>query len=114
MSMLQFNVRETVEPAAMIIELTGTIDTSRCVENLYNLVTRSAASKMVIQMKGVDYINSAGFAEVVQLAQAARAKGKRLVFSQLTIKVKSVFEGLGGGRLLDIVDSEDEALARLA
>ena len=116
MSMLQCNVREHAAGGGapvMIIELTGTIDTSRSVETLFTMVTRSSAEKMVIHMAGVDYVNSAGFAEMVQLVSAAKQASKQLVFAALTVKVKSVFEGLGGGRIMTLVDSEEAALAHL-
>lgn len=112
MSALQINFRE--EGEAIVIELSGTIDTSRAVENLYNLISRSSSTKFAVSMKGVDYINSAGFAEMIVLNQNAKKNGKRLVLCEMTPKVSAVFENLGGMRLLEIVETEAAAVGSLA
>lgn len=113
MSVLQISVRDAGTPQKIIIELKGSIDTSRSVENLYNLITKSSALKMVISMSQVDYVNSAGCGELFLLNHKAKQEGKTLVFSQLSDKVRSVFEHMGGLNLLSVVANEADALKKL-
>ncbi len=111
---LLFNVRETTSPPALVIELVGTIDSSKCLERLHEIVNKSTLPDILIVFSGVDYINSAGFAEVVVLNERATLGHKRLVLVDLNIKVRSVFEHLGGLQILDVHTTEEGALRKIA
>ncbi len=111
---LLFNVRETTSPPTMVVELVGIIDSSKCLERLHEIVTASTLNDILIIFSGVDYVNSAGFAEVVVLNERAGLEKKRLILVDLSPKVQSVFEHLGGLQILEVHNSEEDALRKIA
>lgn len=111
---LHFNVREHATPPVLVIELSGTIDSSKSLEKVHDLISRSPLDKILVLMPTVDYINSAGFAEIVVLDEKASQGGKVLMFADLNDKVGSVFNHLGGQHILKLQPSEPEALEALA
>lgn len=111
---LLFNVRETTAPPALVVELVGIIDSSKCLERLHEIVNKSTHADILVVFSGVDYVNSAGFAEVVVLNEKATLEKKRLRLVDLNFKVRSVFEHLGGLQILDVHKTEEEALAQVS
>ena len=66
--------------------------------------------KIVINFKDVSYIDSSGLATLVELLKGLRSYGGRLKLSNLSTKVKNLFEITKLEKLFDISLTEEEAI----
>ncbi len=86
------------------------INTSPQVKKTFDKVLQTKAQKVIINLKGVGYIDSSGLATLVEILKNFRKQGGRLKLCNLSNKVKSLFEITKLERLFDIIDSEEEAV----
>lgn len=100
----------------LICSITGEIDinTSPEVKKAFDKVTRDKHKKVVIDLSVVGYIDSSGLATLVEILKNFRNYGGKLKLSNLSGKVKSLFEITKLEKLFDITDKLEEALAAFA
>ena len=96
----------------MICEVMGEINISTSPE-LKKKFETIKNNKVVIDMLKVDYIDSSGLATLVELLKKLKQKGGRLSLSQVSEKVKSLFEITKLDRLFGIYPSNDVAIDNL-
>ncbi len=70
-------------------------------------------NKVVIDMQNVAYIDSSGLATLVELLKKVKQKGGNLSLSQVSEKVKSLFEITKLDRLFSIYPSNEAAIDSL-
>lgn len=98
-----------------ILELTGELDyhsSPELREKLNELVAKQA-SKILVNLKGVNYMDSSGIATFVEAFQKSKRYQGRLVLADLTATVRGVFEIAKLETLFEITPTLEDALERL-
>ena len=97
-----------------VLDLTGELDAHTAAEfeaALQKCVTEGEC-KIVVQGKDLQYISSAGLGVFMAFVETAREGGGDIKIAGLQPRVFTVFDLLGFPLLFDIVETEDEAVAR--
>ena len=108
-------IREERSGDVVVVSPLGRIDavTSDDLERrLLGLVAPGV--RLVVDMKQVEYISSAGLRVLLRLAKKAKEQSGRVVLGSLGPAVRQVFELAGFLALFDVEASRELALARLA
>jgi anti-sigma B factor antagonist len=77
---------------------------------MFDKVLKDKSGKVLINLQKVEYIDSSGLATLVEILKNIKSYGGKLRLSNLSNKVKSLFEITKLEKLFDIFDSHDEAL----
>lgn len=102
----------TINTNVSLIILSGFLDAhtfSRFEDQLRNLI-REDKNRIVVQMKNLDYISSAGLGVFMSVIGEIRQKGGDIKLSDLNSKVYKVFDLLGFTKLFQIFPTEEEAI----
>ena len=86
------------------------INSSPQLKKVFDKVSQAKSEKVLINLKGVGYIDSSGLATLVEILKNFRGYGGKLRLCNLSNKVKSLFEITKLEKLFDIVDTEEEAV----
>ena len=107
---MQINVEE--KNGISICRMTGDIDinTSPDIKKSFDEITKEKKDKVVINLRDVSYVDSSGLATLVEILKNLRAYGGKLKLTNLSAKVKGLFEITKLDKLFDIVAEEDEAI----
>jgi anti-sigma B factor antagonist len=81
---------------------------------LERALVESDAELIVVDLRGLEFMDSSGLHVLIEAHQGMRDGGRRLVLVRAPEKVQRVFNLTGVSDALTIVDSPDEALARRA
>ena len=112
--MSNFSVSFRRRDAVCVLDLTGELDAHTAAEfeaALQKCVTESNWN-IVVQGKDLHYISSAGLGVFMAFLEPVREGGGDIKVAELKPRVFTVFDLLGFPLLFDIVDTEDEAIAR--
>lgn len=93
-----------------IVEGDIDINTSPQVKKSFDKVLKDKSDKVLINLQKVEYVDSSGLATIVEILKNLKAYGGKLRLSNLSNKVRSLFEITKLEKLFDIADSQDEAL----
>jgi len=95
-----------------IYRLSGDIDinTSPDVKKAFDRIVSQKKNKIVINLKAVGYVDSSGLATLVEILKNLRVYGGKLKLSNLSPKVKGLFEITRLDKLFDITQEEDQAV----
>lgn len=86
------------------------INSSPQIKKVFDKVVQEKSEKVLINLKGVGYIDSSGLATLVEILKNFRSRGGKLKLCSLSNKVKSLFEITKLEKLFDIADTEEEAV----
>ena len=109
-------IQMTCQGDLHILELVGELDyhsSPELREKLNELATKQAP-KILVNLKGVDYMDSSGIATFVEAFQKAKRYQGRLILAELTETVRGVFEIAKLESIFEISPTMEEALGRLA
>jgi anti-sigma B factor antagonist len=102
----------THEGGSVIVSPEGDIDLSRSPS--LRLTLREAQGmkpqRVVVDLSGVDYMDSSGVATLVEALQIARRQDTRMVLCGMKDRVRSIFEIARLDTVFTIVSTRDEAL----
>lgn len=108
------NITERNEKDISIFTVEGRIDSEGAVD--LDLALQTAASegkyKMIIDMAGVRYINSAGLRTLADILTRNKELGGDLKLVSLNPKVRRVFEIIGFEKFFNIYETMPEAMLR--
>jgi len=92
--------------------ITGEIDinTAPQVKKAFDKLVGAKKEKLLINLKDVSYVDSSGLATLVEILKCLRSYGGKLKLSNLSAKVKSLFEITKLEKLFDIANEEEEAV----
>lgn len=98
--------------AIMVISVEGDIDLGRSqqFQNSLLALLDEKPRRMVINLAGVEYMDSSGVASLVKLLSRTRKFGIELALAELTARVKSMFEITRLNNVFSIFGSEQEAM----
>ena len=101
------------EGQAVVLELAGEID-MKCSTNLkakFKELFREKPQALVVNMSGVEFMDSSGLATLVGALKWCRENDSELKLVGLAERVRSIFEICRLDSVFQIYDSEAEALA---
>jgi anti-anti-sigma factor len=104
---------ETAGPVRIVAPI-GRLDSSTAGDLDRSLLDHSAEPAILVDLREVEYISSAGLRVLLKAAQAARARSGRFVLCALGQSVREVFTLAGLTAIFTIEASRAEGLARLA
>ena len=74
---------------------------------------KAKAPALALDLTDVPYIDSSGLATIVEYVRSAQAFGGKIALLGLTARVKTIFDLVRLGEILPIVETRDDAHARL-
>jgi len=97
------NITEFTDRDIAVMAIAGRIDgaTSADAETA-TLETLGKVPALVIELRQVDYVSSAGLRVILKAAKAARVASKKLVLAGLTPQVQEVFDISGFSSVFEI------------
>lgn len=107
---MQINVED--KGGIAVYRMTGDIDinTSPDVKKSFDRAISAKKNKVVINLKDVGYVDSSGLATLVEILKNLRSYGGKLKLTNLSGKVKGLFEITKLDKLFDIVAEEKDAI----
>lgn len=87
------------------------INTSPAIKKSFDKLVGSKTGRIVVNLSKVTYVDSSGLATLVEILKNMRSYGGKLRLSNMSPKVKSLFEITKLEKLFDIVASEEEAIS---
>ena len=101
---------------AFIVYLRGHVDitVSASIEKAIDkLISPEPESHLLLNMKGVDYVSSAGLGIFISLMNSFKKRNKKLAFCSIDPDVKKIFKVVKLTEVFDIFKTEEEALVFL-
>ena len=110
---MQINQEE--KNGILVYYLNGEIDinTSPQVKKIIDKAIAAKKDKILLNFKDVSYIDSSGLATLVEVLKGLRSYGGKLAISNLSVKVKNLFEITKLEKLFNISSEEEEAVKSL-
>lgn len=98
-----------------VVSLTGRLDinTHGQLETELNALAGKAQAKVLVDVKGLDYISSAGLRVLLSGAKQFKKIGGVIALASLAPTVRQVFEISGFTSIFPIYANRDEALAKM-
>ena len=95
-----------------IFRMSGDIDinTSPDVKRSFDRAISAKKNKVVINLKDVGYVDSSGLATLVEILKNLRGYGGKLKLTNLSGKVKGLFEITKLDKLFEILPEEQDAV----
>lgn len=87
------------------------INTSPDIKKSFDKLISIKSPKIVVNLAKVTYVDSSGLATLVEILKNMRSYGGKLKLSNMSVKVKSLFEITKLEKLFDIAVSEEEAIS---
>lgn len=112
MNMNEFEIRESISGDIVILELAGFLDANSAVK-LEEFISNKISCdyiKIILNLKSLEYISSAGMGVFIAFLESLREKGGDLKFCSIPEKVNFVFDLLGFQSIFEIYEKEEEAL----
>ena len=105
-------VTRTVDDV-VVLDITGDVTTAaeEKIVAAYEAQSRSGARRFVLNLSGVEYINSSGIAIVISLITRMRAQEQRLSIFGLSRHFQKMFRIVGVDKYSKLCQTEAEALA---
>ncbi len=105
-------VRHEEKNGIVVCYVSGDIDinTSPQVKKSFDKLIADKKEKIILNFRDVNYVDSSGLATLVEILKGLRSYGGKLKLSNLSTKVKNLFEITKLDRLFDIVTAEEEAV----
>lgn len=105
-------IKITDRDGVKICCIDGEIDlnTSPQLKKEFEKIVGAKAKKVLINFSSVTYVDSSGLATIVEIFKKLKSYGGILKLSNLSPKVKNLFEITKLEKLFDIQDDEEEAI----
>ncbi len=109
-------VKTEQKSGLMVCHIDGEIDinTAPDIKKAFDRLLSKKEPKIVINLTKVTYVDSSGLATLVEILKNMRAYGGRMRLTNLSPKIKSLFEITKLERLFDIIAEEEEAISTFA
>jgi len=110
------HIKEEDKNGIAVCYISGEIDinTSPQMKKFFDKLVANKKEKIIINFKDISYVDSSGLATLVEVLKGLRSYGGKLKLSNLSTKVKNLFEITKLEKLFDIVMEEEEAVKRLS
>ncbi|MCS7229746.1 MAG: STAS domain-containing protein [Candidatus Kryptonium sp.] len=107
-----FEVKINHKDSFIILKMKGYLDayTSLEFEEKMKEIVESGNYKIIVNMKNLSYISSAGFGVFMAFVDEVRRNGGDIKFCCLPEKIDEIFELLGFKHIFDVLNDENEAV----
>lgn len=107
---MQINTRESYE--VLVVDIEGRLDTTTSGYGYDEMVriAKGGNKKILVNLKGLEYVSSAGLRVLLTAAKLVKASGGQFKFCEPTDLVKQTLEISGFNSLLSVYGSEGEAI----
>lgn len=104
-------IKQLEKEGILVCYLSGEMDinTSPEAKKVFDKIVGSKKEKIILDFKDMGYVDSSGLATLVEILKGLRGYGGRLKLTNLSAKVKSLFEITKLDKLFDISRDEEEA-----
>jgi anti-sigma B factor antagonist len=106
------DIKSTDKGGILLVEVAGEINITSSPE-MKRWFEKTQASRIVINLSRVGYIDSSGLATLVELLKKLRGRKGTLALTGMTGKVRSLFEITKLDKLFDIQPTDEAALKGL-
>lgn len=105
-------VNARTHEGAVLVCPTGDVDMSRSpvLRQTLREVQASRPKRLVVDLSGVEYMDSSGLATLVEAMRSSKASSTKLVLCGMNDKVRAIFEIARLHQFFTIVGSVDEAV----
>ncbi len=95
-----------------VVDVSGFLDahTSSQLENTLNSLVEAGDYNLILDLKGLDYINSASLGLLMGIAKRVRPQGGDIRLVNLSEKINKIISVLGFSKVLKLFDQTKEAL----
>jgi len=90
------------------------INTAPDIKKTFDKLTSKKDPRIVINLSKVTYVDSSGLATLVEILKNMRTYGGRMRLTNLSAKVKSLFEITKLDKLFEIMADEEEAISNFS
>jgi anti-sigma B factor antagonist len=87
------------------------INSSPAIKKSFDKLLQSKTPKIIVNLSKVTYVDSSGLATLVEILKNMRSYGGRLRLTNLSSKIKSLFEITKLEKLFEIMADEQEAIS---
>ena len=87
------------------------INSSPGIKKSFDKLLSSKTAKIIVNLSKVTYVDSSGLATLVEILKNMRSYGGRLKLTNLSSKIKSLFEITKLEKLFEIMADEEEAIS---
>ena len=108
---ISFEIRS--ENDLSVIDLTGSLDafTTPDVKAEFKKLTDARSYKLILNLQHVNYVNSTAIGAIVAVAQQVRRKKGDLKICGMKEDIRKVFDLVGASKILEIFETEQEAIS---
>lgn len=109
-------VRTDNKNGVVVCQVDGEIDinTAPDVKKAFDKILSKKEPKIIVNFSKVTYVDSSGLATLVEILKNMKSYGGRLKLTNLSPKIKSLFEITKLERLFDILVDEKDAIETFA
>lgn len=109
-------IKQEEKSGILVCYIIGEIDinTSPQVKTVFDRIVAAKKDKIILNFKNVSYVDSSGLATLVEVLKGLRTYGGKLKLTNLSTKIKNLFEITKLEKLFDIVVEEEEAVKALS
>jgi stage II sporulation protein AA (anti-sigma F factor antagonist) len=107
-------LKHNVSNGILVVYLEGRLDVSvanEVEENLADLIDNGGHTKVLLNMKDVDYMSSSGFRACISTLRKLNSKDGALKICNIKPAVKRIFDVIELTSLFDIAETEEQALS---
>jgi anti-sigma B factor antagonist len=106
----------TMQPNLEVIQPSGVLDLTQAnqLRNRVDDLVQAGASKILIDLENVSFMDSSGLAALVIVLKTIRAAGGQLYVCSLNAQVKMLFELTNMTKIFEIFDTQDEVVQALS
>lgn len=107
-----FSVNQTISGDVAVVAISGRVDSLTAV-TLESELTKvmKEHKKIVLDMKSVEYVSSAGVRTIMKVLQSTQKSGGGVKLASLSKTVSEVLENVGMTQIVKVFSSADEAVA---
>ena len=105
-------IKQLENNGILVCYLSGEMDinTSPEAKKVFDKIVSSKKEKMIFNFKDMSYVDSSGLATLVEMLKGLRGYGGALKLTNLSVKIKSLFEITKLDKLFDIIPEEEDAI----
>jgi len=109
-------IKQEEKNGILVCYVTGEVDinTSPEIKKVFDKLIGAKEKKIILNFKDVSYVDSSGLATLVEMLKGLRSYGGKLKLSNLSTKVKNLFEITKLEKLFDIVLEEEDGVKALS
>ena len=110
--MIFIDHEEALDGKIFIVEIKGSLnsETSTDFEEYINQLLEKKTIFIILDVKNLDYISSAGIGAILYIQKKILAKGGFLIITSISEEISTLFKLLGFDKVINFIGSKDEGI----